>query len=261
MNRLFVAAQNLDSREWVPVAELRQLDEGYELRYTQGATRVPGFVGFGRMQALDKIYHSGALFPFFSNRLIAKSRPEYRDYLRWLGLESAPKNLLEVLAISGGVRATDSFELVAPPVSDGELLRLRFFPRGLRYLPAASIQLLYEQKDGASLVLMKDVQNEKDESALAIRTVDQTIVLVGYVPRYYCKGIGRLLDRAPQDVKLTIQRVNHDAPLDMKLLLAIEAPIPAGFDLLDDVSDFHPLTTVGTEKMSAEILSRTVLDI
>lgn len=261
MNRLFVAAQNFETREWVPVAELRKRSEGYELRYTRGATRVPGFSGLGRMQALDKVYHSKTLFPFFANRLISKSRPEYRDYLRWLGLESTPTSPLEVLAITGGARATDSFEIIAPPRSEDTFLRLDFFPRGMRYLPSAGIEQLLTQKEGARAYLMRDVQNEKDVDALAIRTGHPNAVLIGYVPRYYCTGIGRLLNRAPLEVVTTIKRVNPDAPLDMKILLTVEASVPQGFNVLDDVGDFLPLTAAGAERLSVDLFLKTDLNI
>lgn len=261
MSRLFVAAQNLETREWVPVAELRERNDGYELRYTNGAARLSGFSGLGRMQALDKVYHSKTLFPFFANRLISKSRPEYRDYLRWLGLDASPKNPLEELAITGGVRATDSFELLAPPRYEDGVLKLTFFPRGLRYLPQSAIEHLSTQVEGSAVFLMRDVQNSKDPKALAIRTENPYPTLIGYVPRYYCEGFCRLLDISPTDVKLKVRRVNPDAPLDMKILLSVEAAVNRNFDLLADVNDFLPLTTSGVERLSNVLFSKTDLEI
>lgn len=260
MNRLFVAAQDLQTREWIPVAELRERNDGYELRYTNGAARLPGFIGLGRMQALDKVYHSKVLFPFFSNRLISKSRPEYRDYLRWLGFDHSPQSPLEELAISGGVRATDGYELIAPPRYEDGRVKINFFPRGVRYLPASAIELLSVQDQNSKILLMRDVQNPKDPRALAIRTETPYPGLIGYVPRYYCEGVCRLLDRSPTGVELRIRRVNSDAPLDMKILLSIDSQVEKDFDLLADVSDFLPLTTSKFEQRSKDIFSKADLE-
>lgn len=40
------------------------------------------------MQDFSKTYTSNTLFPLFKNRLLDKSRPEYAEYLTWLGLSS-----------------------------------------------------------------------------------------------------------------------------------------------------------------------------
>ncbi|GKT26824.1 HIRAN domain-containing protein [Acidovorax sp. SUPP3334] len=243
MNRLYVAAQNSLSREWAPVAELRETAAGYELRFTKGATRIPGFAGLGRMQSLDEVYHSTQLFPFFSNRLFSKSRPEYKDYLRWLGLETAPSSPFEVLSITGGARATDSFELVSLPQPVEGKIAWKFFPRGLRYLPPATLDLIFKQSPGASVALMKDIQNPKDHQAVAIRSTYPETVLMGYVPRYFCSGLCRLLDSNPAAVKVTLQQINADAPWDLKVLLSVEAPVPLDFDMTADAPDFEILTS------------------
>ena len=261
MRRLYVAGQNPDTREWIPVAELREVPEGFELRYTRGAQRLPAFSGLSRMQALDKVYYSRTLFPFFANRLISKSRPDYRQYLRWLGLDNIPSTPLEVLAITAGVRATDNYELVAPPRLVGQSMELAFFPRGLRYLPPLSLAQLEEFSEGTSVFLLKDVQNVKDVLALAIRTEQPHTMFVGYVPRYYCRGLTRLLDNSPACVEGRIKRVNLDAPLDMKLLVSIRSTIPEGFDVLSEVEDFLPLNSAQFEDFSGDILSRSDLNM
>ncbi len=241
MKCLYVAGQDANTREWIPVAELREEQDGYQLRYTRGAYRLPGFAGLGRMQALEKVYYSKALFPFFSNRIISKSRPEYGRYLRWLGLEALPTDPLELLAITGGVGATDSYELVAPPPRVGDTLRFDFFPRGLRYQPPQVVSQIVEVREQSPLYFMRDVQNEKDAKALAIRAERPHPMLLGYVPRYYCAGLSDLLDNSPTQVKARVKRINPDAPLDMKVLVSVEALVTPGFDVLAPMQDFRPI--------------------
>jgi HIRAN domain len=261
MNHLYVASQNADTREWVPVAELREVSDGYELRYISGARRLPGFSGLSRMQAFDKVYYSKSLFPFFANRLIPKSRPEYRSYLQWLGLESMPASPLEVLAITGGARATDNYEIVAPPrMTDGGI-EFNFFPRGLRYLSASALEELMDLEQGSPVYIVKDVQNPHDPGALALRREKPYPALIGYVPRYYAPGVHRLLDGPSSTLHCIVKRVNPDAPIDMKLLVSMSAAPPAGFELFSDVDDFLPLASSQTQRLSVEALNRTDLNI
>lgn len=261
IHNIYVTAQNSLTREWIPVAELLSKEDGYVFRYTKGAARLPGFSGLGRMQDLDQVYHSSVLFPFFANRLIPKSRPEYRDYLRWIGLDVQPASPMEFLSITGGGRATDGYQLIAPPVVREEGFSMDFFARGLRYLPEQVLDLLFKQDVGASLCLMRDTQNEKDECALAIRTTGPFPLLVGYVPRYYCSGISRLLGMSALNVHAMIKRLNKDAPFDMKFLLSIEARCPQGFDLLDEVSDFQPFSSEDAGRLSSHAILGTQLDL
>jgi hypothetical protein len=261
MNHLYVASQNADTREWVPVAELREVSDGYELRYISGALRLPGFSGLSRMQAFDKVYYSTSLFPFFANRLIAKSRPEYRSYLQWLGLETMPTSPLEVLAITGGARATDNYVIVAPPRMTNVGIELDFFPRGLRYLSVSALAELMDVEQGSPVYIVKDVQNPNDSGALALRRERPYPALIGYVPRYYAPGLHRLLDVSSAALRCIVKRVNPDAPLDMKLLVSIRATPPADFEIFSDVDDFLPLASSQTKRMSVEALNRTDLNI
>lgn len=89
MKALFVAWQDPASRSWAPVGRLTREGEFYHFVYTRGATEVPNFMPFGRMTDLDAEYVSTELFPLFANRVLSRTRPEYQDYLRWLGLSEA----------------------------------------------------------------------------------------------------------------------------------------------------------------------------
>ena len=179
MRSLFVAAKHLESREWIPVAELLKHEDGYELRYLLGAERLPGFTGLSRMQSLEKSYRSKNLFPFFSNRILSKSRPEYQNFLRWLGKEELPSNPMEMLAVTGGARATDDYELFAHPKLVGGSLELEFFPRGLRHYTDRAVQDLLELSINERVYLLRDVQNGRDPDALAIRSEKPYQQLIG----------------------------------------------------------------------------------
>src|SRR6266540_654738 len=95
---LFVAWQDPENRTWYTVGRLTRVGSVFRFEYTKGATRSPRFIPFGRMQKLEHVYESPDLFPLFANRLLAKGRPEYRDFLHWLDLRDNEDDPLALLA-------------------------------------------------------------------------------------------------------------------------------------------------------------------
>jgi len=230
MKSLFVAWQDPQSRQWAPVGRLSRHAEKYHFVYTQGAKEMVNFTPFGRMTDLRAEYVSEELFPLFANRILAKSRPEYDQYLGWLGMERSKYDALDELARTGGVRATDSLELFACPEPTKDLnYEVYFFGRGLRHLHPENQQRAAELKPGERLYVMPDPQNEFDSMALLMRTGDP-ITLVGYAPRYFSAEFTQLMDLVDiQNVKVTVERVNLDAPLQYRILCRINSPWPAKF--------------------------------
>lgn len=259
MRHLYVAWQDNETREWVPVAVLNEVEDGYSLRYTRGAKRCNNFSGLGRMGDLEKVYYSKALFPFFQNRVISKSRPEYKAYLNWLGLPAVTDDPLSVLSVTGGLRATDSFELIPAPHQHENRLVLDFFPRGLRHMPSATIQAITTLTPGTRLYLLRDIQNPFDLNALLLRT-DKPNVAIGYLAKYYGAGLDRLLKANTNEVIVEVKQVNVDAPLDMRLLCTLTAPWMDSFQLLESEDDFLPWTEdVNTIAQNNAILKTSLL--
>ncbi|ALL65775.1 HIRAN domain [Paraburkholderia caribensis MBA4] len=242
MKQLFVAWQQPTSREWIPVARLEREDHVYRFLYTQGARRADGFRPFGNMTELDSVYFSDTLFPFFSNRLLAKSRPEYRDYLSWMNIDASASDPMSMLAITGGLRGTDSLELFPMPTrTEAGKFEIEFFARGLRHFNQSCVLAVNALETNDRLCLVRDLQNKADAYALFMRT-ENPIHLVGYVPRFYAKDLGILLERFPVDVEVRVQRVNPDAPLSMRLLCSVSAPWPEDFVPFENDADFAPMT-------------------
>lgn len=230
MKALFVAWQDAESRRWAPVGRLTQEDGIYRFVYTRGAEVIPNFRPFGRMQELDKAYRSEELFPIFANRILAKNRPEYHEYLKWLGLTEAQHNALEELARTGGLRATDSIELFpCPEPTEGKTYEVYFFCRGIRHLHQENQERAYKLETGERLYLMQDLQNPQDNQALLLRTQDP-ITLVGYAPRYYSAEFTQLIgSTVPDQVNVKVEQVNVDAPIQYRVLCKLTSPWPANF--------------------------------
>jgi hypothetical protein len=241
MKALYIAMQDPDSRRWAPVARLRRENGHYLFDYTRGARSLPHFEPFGRMSEVGVQYVSDALFPLFANRVLAAGRPEYHDYLRWLGLTEQDHNALEELARTGGRRATDTLELIPcpQPTPDGRY-ELHFFARGLRHLGTEEQARAANLVPGERLYLLKNVQNCEDTMALMLRT-DDPVSIVGYVPRYHCADVSRLLHLAgPESVTVVVERINPDAPIQYRLLCRLSAPWPADFQPCAD-DEFQPI--------------------
>lgn len=64
----------------------------------EGCDAFEQFIPFGSLRDLHEVYESPELFPLFTNRVISKKRPEYRDFLRWLDLEDSEADPLVLLA-------------------------------------------------------------------------------------------------------------------------------------------------------------------
>jgi hypothetical protein len=231
MKTLYMAWQDPMNRRWLPVGRLTYEGNVYRFVYTKGAQESSNFEPFARMGDLHTIYESSELFPIFANRILPKSRPEYKQYLEWLDLPENQSSPLLVLAVSGGARGTDSLELFACPEPNLQgLYEARFFGHGISHLTQQVIDLVGKLERGSRLFLMPDVQNPVDSFAIALRT-DDPATIVGYCPRYLTDDFHKLLQACrPESVLVVVDKVNVDAPVQFRLLCKITSPWPEDFE-------------------------------
>lgn len=244
VKQLYLAWQDPKNRSWYPVGVLT-IDENrtypYRFVYTKGARSTENFVPFVGMTDPYSVYESKDLFPLFSNRLLSDSRPEYKKYLRWLHFDENADNTFDMLAMTEGIRATDTLELFKCPTpnSKGEY-EIDFFSHGLRHVAKHVIERVNHLRKGERLFLARDMQNRYDSWAMALRT-DDPVEFIGYCPRYLSPDFWQLLEKnRAMDVLVTVERVNEDAPLNLRLLCKLVAPWPKGFQPCSD-DEFKPL--------------------
>ncbi|WP_104717986.1 HIRAN domain-containing protein [Helicobacter trogontum] len=235
--KLIVAWQNPKSREWIPIGNLYYEDECYKFRYIQGIIKAKevGFIPFTKMNDIKAVYASDEMFPQFANRLLAKSRPEYERYQRWLRLDknSTP---LDELAKNNGVRVTDSIELYVIPKKQDRYI-VEFFSHGISHLIPSCQERVKKLEVGEKLYLMQDLQNQYDNNALIMRTKDP-VEIVGYVPRIYAPDFSKLLQH---NAELKVKQINHDSLMQFQLLCEFSA---------DWTKDFKPFDTESFEVIS-----------
>jgi HIRAN domain-containing protein len=235
MKTLYLAWQDPEDRRWLPVGRLSFDGHVYRFVYTKGAEQSPRFVPFGAMRDLYVVYESSVLFPLFANRLLSKTRPEYKDFLSWLDVREHEDAPLVLLARTEGMRATDTLMVFPCPEksSDGKY-QVRFFSHGLRYVLPAVIEFIdNDLRPSAQLFLMLDSQNPHDPAAVALRTAAPAL-LVGYCPRFLTADVHHLLQTVPATVHVAVERVNRDAPLQLRLLCSLIADWPDNFQPCSD---------------------------
>jgi len=243
--RLYVAWRDPVSRAMVPIARLDRSDTDgtttYEYRYLRAAAASDRFRALVGFPDLRRAYRSNDLFPFFENRLMARTRIDYSSYLDALGL-AVDADPFEVLARSEGRRETDTFEVFPEPTLSGGVARCRFLVHGVRHVPGASaaIEMLTV---GDQLAVLPDPQNPADAQAVLLR--DGDFHLLGWVPRYLTELVHTPLKRlGPDGIEVQVEHVgNPDGPVHLRLLCALAARWPADCAPPFRGPDFEPVAT------------------
>jgi hypothetical protein len=186
------------------------------------------------MTDLRAKYFSKRLFPLFANRILAESRPEYERYLSWMGLHDGVANPLDILARTGGIRATDSLQIYVCPEKNLEgKYETHFFCHGIRHLSGIVANYVLGLKQGDALYPMLDVLNPFDAQAVALRTADPAM-MIGYTPRYLARDVARLAALSKDNFEAEIERVNAEAPIQYRLLCRLTAEWPENFSACSD---------------------------
>jgi hypothetical protein len=154
------------------------LDHGagsYRFQYLEGVgDSVEGFRPFIGFPDFNRVYESVRLWPFFDLRVMDRKRPDFAQYVGWLGL-TVDASRLDILSRSGGERKGDSVFLAeSPTVADDGTTEATFLVRGASYAvcqfgtEAAAESL----RPGDRLALVDDDTNEANPQALLLETSD-----------------------------------------------------------------------------------------
>lgn len=185
--------------------------------YARGFALLPEF---SEHRDETRPYAERYLFPLFAERIPALTRRDATATLASWGVEHADDQF-EILARSGGIRATDRLELSEYRAEDDDLeIPLEFRIAGRRHIGSDE---LAELAVGCALSLCPDPSNPKDPQAVI---VDRNGRRAGYVPRQYTRLFRRLIDAGaslqgeavrkllvPDDVGKWVVRVSRRAAL------------------------------------------------
>jgi hypothetical protein len=236
--RLIVTWKSDSNRQIVPVAELL-VDEVdgrpvyYELGYLEGFRQAVA-VGFQPFMAFPdpaRRYGSNALFPFFQNRVLPTTRPDYLESVLALGLDPARASYADVLGRSNAQRATDRIETVLVPErnASGEY-STHFLVRGVRHAAGAEAVIATLQV-GDRLVTELDTENPHNPRA---RKLIAQGTRIGFLPDYLVADFAALEARGSL-AAVTVERVNPPPkPAHHRVLCRMTAEWPDGFIPFED---------------------------
>lgn len=241
MKTIFVSWRCYETRERMVVARLDWDGSWYQFSYTRGVRRSGYMLPFECKAKVEYVQYWTELPPRISVRRMRKSRPDYPQFLKWMGLD-APDAMAE-LGISGGIKVTDSLETMPLPerTPTGEYVT-EFFTRGLWEAGPASIDAARRLVEGDRLWLIKDPLSRWCSYKLFADAEGESPYL-GYLPRMFAKDIERLLDRCGPALEVRVRQLNQDAPTAMWVLCRLTCPWPEGFVPFDGDDDFVSLVS------------------
>ena len=219
---LLLVWQDPTDRRFLPVAELDHLEDGrFVFRYLDSARTHAGFFPLDEFPDLSRDYMSDSLPVFFLNRVMSPDRPQYDRYLHWLGLDDAEPSQVpvEVLARTGGGRATDTFHVVDIPLRDEDAFESRFFVSGIRHVGNADV-VVAAVRAGDRLALRSQPENPVNSNAVIIDV--ETGVQLGWVPDWLCGEVTDLIQDG-WSIAVTAEQVNPDAPMHTRVLCRLRA--------------------------------------
>lgn len=251
MKSLFLAWQapkdSQKSRAWFPIGRLDAEIEDSRIascrfRYTGGAERANKEVGFEPLVSFPDFnadYHSDKLFPLFHNRVLSPKRPDFSEYIEWLGLTEKEADPISIMSVSQGIRLTDNLQTFPKiqPKADGSF-QLRFFAHGLRYLNQTSKETVSRLKPGEKLRIMIEVNNPATRLAVTLHAEDYT--MIGWAPRYLVDDLVTCIPNAPK-IEAMVVKVNHGhAPPNQSVLVEYSGKAPTDHELMSS-PDLTPL--------------------
>lgn len=251
MRTLFLAWQAPAGRAWFPVGRL-DADTAlsrYRFSYTCGALAAQreGFHAVVSFPNLEESYESSELFPMFKNRVLGQQRRDFPTYLASLALDRPDP--IEILAVTGGERKTDSFE-VFPKIEKqaDDSFTCRFFLHGLRHMSDSAQERAVLLKPGEMLGVSLELNNPK--YGLAIQLTSKDYEFIGWTPRFIVGDLLKAINKNPRLSASVVQVNSESVPLNRRVLVEMRGFLPSGIEPMAD-GDFLPIVEGHSEKCRA----------
>ena len=224
-----------NSRRWYPVGRLdfNSTDHTFAFGYTKGAREAAGKSGFEALDDfpdLNQIYRSPNLFPMFKNRVMTSQRRSFQDYLKQLAIEHSDPDPMEILAVDGGYRTTDLFQ-VFPKIEKREngAFRCRFFLHGWRHTNDAAQARLQQLQAEEPLYVTIELTNPATQLAVQIQSEDYHTL--GWAPRYLVGDLVHAIASSPGDYAAQVIRINPmPAPSKQRVLIELSGHWPVEYE-------------------------------
>ena len=232
MTTVFLAWQSpSESRAWYPIGRL-DADSAkgpYRFCYVRGSRQAQSEAGLRPLVSFpdfNRRYESEELFPLFQNRILGSNREDFEDYLRTLDLRPEEADPLEILALTEGLRQTDTLE-VFPKIQvehDGTF-RCRFFLHGWRHVSVTAQERIESLETGTELRVAIEMNNPATGLAVQVQTPDYH--MLGWTPRYLVSDLVRAIGETFTAIKAKVVKVNPSpAPSQQRMLIEMSGKWP-----------------------------------
>ena len=209
----------------------------------QHVAKEAGFPRLDRVSTICmKAYRSPELFPVFQEpgrkRVMNRSRPDFAAYLRNLNLPDGA-DPIEILAVNGGSRVTDAYEVFPKLVKqeDGSFT-CRFFLHGWRHVSQAAQHRRAELTQGEKLYMTLELANPATGLAVQIQTTDYH--MIGWTPRYLAHDLAKGMNHASTTYEAKVVRTNpQSASSEQHVLIEMTGNWGQHEPMIGD--DFEPL--------------------
>jgi hypothetical protein len=153
------------------------------------------------------------------------SRRDFADYLRSLDLDPDHADPIEILAVSGGERQTDSFE-VFPKIEKkpNNSFRCRFFLHGLRYVSLSAQARSLQLQPLDHLQLSVELNNPATGTAIQLTTKDYEFL--GWAPRYLVADILKAVEESPEITAYVVRVNDLGVPPNRRILIELTGKLP-----------------------------------
>ena len=248
MTTLYLAWQDRQNRCWYPIGRMTRHEDdpvAYEFEYVRGAEEAQEFAnpfvlpvpGFPK---LDKRYRATEVFPTFRYRAMNEGRPDREEYLESLGLDAYEADLMDELAVSGGLGVVDSFEVfpLIEPDSEGRF-STHAIVRGLRRTDSSIFERIDLLNPGDRLELVLVPDGLFDDRAVGVRTEEKR--LLGWLPRFLVDLLSHEGGLTANDVEVRVAQINREAPPSHRLLVELSGQLPPGVDPLGHLEQYQPI--------------------
>lgn len=188
---------------------------------------------------IDKTYISDKLFGPFARRLPDHRRPDFQEILRTHGL-SNDYTEMDLLRVTGGRLATDSYEFVAPIYVYGNYFDFNFYIAGWKYYEGE--QIVGQLKIGEKVQFQLEPDNVHDSKAVIVLTSEGR--KLGYIPAFYSEFMFQLIKKRG-DYEAKIHSIQLEALPQLKVNVSVCGILPPflrniNLDIVYDI----PLETV-----------------
>lgn len=168
----------------------------YEFQYGEEvqAAMADGFQPLLCFPDLNKVYKNDRLFTIFTSRLPDRKRKNIQTILDKYGLDKYDDYML--LKRSGARLPIDNLEFIDPILSSDEDVTRIFYMAGVRhYLNCDGNDCAQAVRitRGDEVFLREEPDNCYDQNA--VQCLDISGKVLGYIPRYYSRGVTELLKR------------------------------------------------------------------